>query len=79
MTSPTGLGDSLALVSGRTRFTTSGRGILEEFWVSKQVSGNRNNTYLSMANLVELKLLLPDFSGTVPNCARGPDGVEVVV
>jgi hypothetical protein len=31
--SPTGLGDSLALVSGRTRFTTSGRGILEELRV----------------------------------------------
>jgi hypothetical protein len=27
--SPTGFGDSLALLSGRTRLTTSGRGILE--------------------------------------------------
>ena len=29
VTSPIGLGDSLVLVSGRIRFTTSGRGILE--------------------------------------------------
>ena len=41
-------------------------------------SGGKNR-YLSMANFVELTLPLLGFSATVPNCARGPDGVGVVV
>jgi len=61
VTSLIGLGDSLVFVSGRIRFTTSGRGIL------------------SMANFAELTLPLLGFSATVPNCARGPDGVGVAV
>jgi hypothetical protein len=32
-----------------------------------------------MASFVELKLPPPGFSATVPNCARGPDGVGVAV